>query len=123
MGCCPTCGQGLAANELLIDLGVNRVAYDGAVAELQPAEAELLVTLFRHAPGLATKEVIAVALWGVLSPDRSRHCIPVHVYGLRKKLAPLGIRIETHWGRGYSLQCPAGALKDAKRQVARRRAA
>lgn len=121
--CCPTCGQSVPTNGMLVDLDLNRVSHNGKVAKLVPSECELLVTLLRGAPGLVSNERAAVALWGAFSAERSNNVIKVHISRLRQKLTPLGIQIETHWGRGYSLRGDEEMLRDAKRQATRRRAA
>lgn len=123
MSCCPTCGQALATSGLLVDLAQNRVSHKGQMASLVPSEAEILTVLLRAAPRPVNAELLANALWGALADQRSSNVISVHVCRLRKKLAPLDIHIETHWGRGYSLQGDAGTFANAKRAVARRRAA
>lgn len=123
MNCCPTCGQAVATAALLVDLDANRVSYGGRVAKLVPSETEVLFTLARAAPGMVSNDQLRAAIWGGAAAERESNVIKVHISRLRKKLAPLGIHIETHRGYGYSLKCDPAMLRDAKRLFARRRAA
>ena len=53
---------------------------------------------------LATRDVMMAALYRQDGRDEAAEkIVDVYVFKLRKKLAPFGIRIRTHWGTGWSL--------------------
>lgn len=63
---------------------------------------------------VATKEAVMVGLYSDRpDEDVAIKIVDVYVCKLRKKLTPFGIKIETIWGRGYSL---ASEHRDAFRR-------
>lgn len=73
------------------------------VARLTKKEAVVAATLAKH--GRASKASIYHALYGGLSDDEQREpkIVDVFICKVRKKLAPLGIQIDTQWGVGWTL--------------------
>lgn len=124
MGCCPTCGQAVPDSGLLVDLQRNRLSCGTASVDLAPAEAELLFTLVRAVPRALARDAIAVALWGgALADERRGNNIDVYLNRLRRRIAPLGFRIQNYRGRGFALEAAPELIAAAKRAVPRRRAA
>jgi len=90
----------LQAGPLQIDRVAHATHLDGSPVELTPKEFDLLEMLVRH-PGRAfAREYLMEKIWGyeALGSDRT---VDTHILRLRKKLGPLGDRIETVWGLGY----------------------
>jgi DNA-binding response OmpR family regulator len=89
----------LSAGPLRVDLGQHAASLDGRAVELTPKEFDLLVLLLRH-PGRAfSRDYLIEKVWGYAAgSDRT---VDTHVLRLRKKLGPVGDRIETVWGLGY----------------------
>ena len=84
----------------------------GRFATLTAHEYEILQTLRTHAPRVLTKEALLVAVYQLQHEEPEIKIIDVWICKLRKKLKPLGVNIDTVWGRGYRL-LPAVARSEA----------
>ncbi len=62
--------------------------------------------LYRHLMSrrIVTDESILQALYSGADDFPVSHIVNVWICKLRRKLRPHGIKIVTHWGRGYSLE-------------------
>jgi DNA-binding response OmpR family regulator len=103
--CCPTCGQGLAADlELRID-PAGFVVRAGRFAALTRQEMAVLTALQDAGGRPLSKERLHSALYWQRHDDEEPDAkiVDVWVCRLRKKVAPLGIVIKTVWGQGYRL--------------------
>ena len=90
----------LEAGPLRIDLGQHVASVDGRLLELTPKEFDLLALLVRN-PGRAFgRDYLIEKVWGYDAQGFDR-TVDTHILRLRKKLGPLGERIETVWGVGY----------------------
>lgn len=109
---CPTCGQQLPLDgDLMVDpAGV--VARHGRFALLTVHEFEILEALRRASPRTMSKEALLAALYQLRNEEPEIKIIDVFVCRLRKKLKPLGVNIDTVWGRGYRL-LPAASRSEA----------
>lgn len=67
-------------------------------------EERVLAVLLRR-QGVVSKEMMMDALYGLLPGDSEPEIkiVDVYVCKIRKKVAPFGLKIETHRGRGYFL--------------------
>jgi DNA-binding response OmpR family regulator len=100
----------LAAGPLTIDLGQHEARVDGEPLDLTPKEFDLLALLLRN-PGRAfSRDYLIEKVWGYDAAGSDR-TVDTHVLRLRKKLGPLGDRIDTVWGVGYRFRSerPTGA--------------
>jgi len=87
---------------LRLDLMGHTAALDGRLLELTPKEFDLLALLARN-PGRAfARDYLMERVWGYDAAGSDR-TVDTHVLRLRKKLGPVGERIETVWGIGYRL--------------------
>jgi DNA-binding response OmpR family regulator len=90
----------LALGPLRVDLNEHTVAVDGRPVELTPKEFDLLALLARN-PGRAfARDYLMEKVWGYEAGGTDR-TVDTHVLRLRKKLGPVGDRIETVWSIGY----------------------
>lgn len=90
----------LTDGPLRIDVAQHDVSVDGRAVELTPKEFELLELLVRH-PGRAfARDYLMERVWGYEACGSDR-TVDTHVLRLRKKLGPVGERIQTVWGIGY----------------------
>jgi DNA-binding response OmpR family regulator len=90
----------LEAGPLRVDLAQHMASLEGRPVELTPKEFDLLVLLLRH-PGRAfSRDYLIEKVWGYDAAGSDR-TVDTHVLRLRKKLGPVGDRIETVWGLGY----------------------
>ncbi len=90
----------LSAGPLRIDLGQHAVELDGSPIELTPKEFDLLALLIRN-PGRAfSRDYLIEKVWDYEAGGFDR-TVDTHILRLRRKLGPLGDRIETVWGVGY----------------------
>lgn len=100
---CPCCGQPLPdTDDLRIDPSGIVVRW-GEYATLTRQEFDILEALRSAAPRMMTKEALLAALYQLRSDEPEIKIIDVWICKLRKKLKPLGVNIETVWGRGYRL--------------------
>lgn len=90
----------LQAGRLRIDLAQHAATVEGRGLELTPKEFDLLALLVGN-PGRAFgREYLLEKVWGYEYGGFDR-TVDTHVLRLRKKLGPIGERIETVWGIGY----------------------
>jgi DNA-binding response OmpR family regulator len=90
----------LVDGPLRIDVGQHVVSLDGRPLELTPKEFDLLALLVRN-PGRAfSRDYLVETIWGYEYGGFDR-TVDTHVLRLRKKLGPIGERIETVWSIGY----------------------
>jgi DNA-binding response OmpR family regulator len=86
---------------LRIDLGEHVASVDGQPIDLTPKEFDLLALLVRN-PGRAfARDYVLDKVWGYDYGGLDTRTVDTHVLRLRKKLGPVGERIETVWGVGY----------------------
>lgn len=76
------------------------VRLDGREIDLTPKEYDLLVLLVSHPGWVFKREVLLQQVWGD-SYDGFDRTIDNHITRLRKKLGPVGEKIDTIWGVGY----------------------
>ncbi len=98
----------ITAGPLRVDPAGHVVTIAGRPVDLAPKEFDLLEILVRH-PGRAfSRDYLVEKVWGY-DANGSDRTVDTHVLRLRKKLGPVGERIETVWGLGYRF---VGGLKD-----------
>lgn len=98
----------LRAGALQVDLAAHTVTVDGQSVELAPKEFDLLEIMVRH-PGRAfSRDYLMEKVWGY-DANGSDRTVDTHVLRLRKKLGPVGERVETVWGLGYRFAAEAKA--------------
>jgi DNA-binding response OmpR family regulator len=86
---------------LLVDVDEHVASVDGRPVELTPKEFDLLALLVRN-PGRAfARDYLLDQVWGHDYSGLDTRTVDTHVLRLRKKLGPVGDRIETVWGVGY----------------------
>ena len=102
---CPCCGQTLTRRALpRVDLDANVLLYDNRAIHLPAGLAETLFVLFKHQPGVVSREQLLIGVYGFQDgPQSEAKIIDVYVHKLRALIRPAGLQINTHWGRGYSL--------------------
>lgn len=101
---CPCCGQQVSNIRLLTDTITNTVTTPEGKIKLTPKEMDFLVLMMRKYPEIATKEAVWETVFMEPNGDGPElKIVDVFVCKMRKKLSPLGIVIETFWGRGYRL--------------------
>lgn len=85
---------------LRISLAERSVKLGGQEIDLTPKEYDLLVLLASHPGWVFKREVLLQQVWGD-SYEGFDRTIDNHVTRLRKKLGPVGEKIDTVWGVGY----------------------
>ena len=93
----------LRLGPLEVDPGAHQARLDGQALDLSRTEFGLLHLLLRNRGRAFSREYLREAVWGdpSVAGDRS---VDNAVLRLRKKLGPLGDRVETVWGVGYRLR-------------------
>lgn len=105
---CPICGQDAPPAPLTIYRERGMVVCGGEFAILTATECDLLVKMAQVFPRVMTTEAAMSALYGHRPDDEpDPKIIDVFICKLRKKIAPIGIEIDTSWGRGYALRSSA----------------
>jgi two-component system OmpR family response regulator len=92
----------IVLGDLTYDRTARSFSIGGAAWTLSRRESEILEALVSHAGELVRKEALAHRLsrW---DQEPSPNLVEVYVHKLRKRLAPMAIRIETVRGLGYIL--------------------
>lgn len=104
---CPTCHQPIPqASGVTVDAPRGIVTRNGVTARLALLETRIFLLLLRHLGNVVAHESIYDDLYSGTAnggPDGMNNSIRVRIVSLRRKLAPLGFRIELAWGMGYAL--------------------
>jgi DNA-binding response OmpR family regulator len=90
----------LVRDSLQIYLNERSARLDGHELDLTPKEYDLLLLLASHPGWVFKREVLLQQIWGD-GYDGFDRTIDNHVTRLRKKLGPMGEKIDTVWGVGY----------------------
>ncbi|MGO8401347.1 winged helix-turn-helix domain-containing protein [Rhizobium ruizarguesonis] len=100
---CPTCGHGLPLDLFAIDREARLVVANGRFAALTENEFEIFITLW-DAPGrVHSKEALLRAMAPLIDDEPEIKIVDVMICKIRKKVATLGLAIETQWGAGYRM--------------------
>lgn len=106
-GCsCPTCGQSLPADLLVIDREAGIIVADGRFAHLTSQEFSVFISLYDAKGRVLSKEQllrVVTAHWG---EEPEIKIVDVFVCKVRAKMKGMPLGIETVWGRGYRLMSP-----------------
>jgi two-component system, OmpR family, response regulator len=91
----------LEEGPLRLDPAEHVARLSGEPLDLTPKEFDLLAMLLRN-PGRAfARDYLLDKVWGYDFGGVDTRTVDTHVLRLRKKLGPVGERIETVWGVGY----------------------
>ncbi len=103
MNTCPCCKQAVDAGGLQFspETGVWR---DGLHADLTPYEAAVFAVIHKNSPRFTSATRLINALYGAEDgPLDERGVLNVLLLRMRRKLAPIGVKIENKYGLGYRL--------------------
>lgn len=105
---CPLCGAAVEAFPLSILPERGMVVGGGHFVVIPPLEMALLARLVEVFPRILSKQSAMDWIYQLRPGDEPEmKIVDVLICKLRRKVAPLGIRIDTAWGRGYALATPA----------------
>lgn len=112
MSKCPCCGSALrAADDIAISLDTNKlaVAWRDESVSLRPTQAVFMHSVVNADPGSVSRDTVIRNIWGAIECDWPNKAVDVHLHTLRKRIAPLGLGIETVRGRppAYRLVRPS----------------
>ena len=101
---CPLCGSEIRGLPVALLPERGMVVANGKFAVLTGHEMMILQRLAEVFPRVLTKEAAMEWLYQI-SPDKEPEIkiIDVYICKARKKLDPIGVRIDTVWGKGYAL--------------------
>ena len=109
---------GAQAGGRVYDDGHLRVEHDnyyaslgGQVLKLARKEFLILSRLAQGAERIVASEELWRHAWGLRAPFNAES-MHVHIYRLRRKLAPHGLQIETMVNVGYRLVSPKGLMTE-----------
>lgn len=99
---CPVCGQ--PCHSLPVTLLPERgmVVANGKFTVLTGKEMAILELLADRFPRVLSKDAI-LSLMYQFEDEPEIKIIDVFICKLRKKIEPIGVRIDTAWGKGYGL--------------------
>jgi DNA-binding response OmpR family regulator len=100
---CPCCGFRPRKGPFHVDLDTNTFHYDGRTAKLSAMEAEVAYAIIATWPRHQTNERVVTMVWPHNEGDALNY-VSVYVWKLKAKLKPLGLTIQTVWGKGYSIK-------------------
>jgi DNA-binding response OmpR family regulator len=80
----------------------NAVARNGQVVKLRRLEAIAFGLVYCRSPAYVRRDQIHEALYG--EQARDPNIVSVYICRINKRIAPLGIRLVGHPGRGYQLE-------------------
>lgn len=102
---CPLCGQKIEELPVTILPERGMVVANGKFAILTGHESLLIQRLAEVFPRILTKEAALEWMYQFASEDDEPEIkiIDVYICRARKKLEPIGVRIDTLWGKGYAL--------------------
>ena len=101
---CPVCGSLITEMPITILPERGMVIANGKFAVLTGYEVLLIQRLAEVFPRVLTKEAALEWLYQINSGEEPEiKIIDVYICKARKKLTPIGVRIDTMWGKGYAL--------------------
>lgn len=103
---CPTCGQDVPGERVLVTLDSNTITYKDKSVRVSSKPADVASVLAAAMPRAVGYEHIIKGVYGHIDqPDTVMKCIQVWICrgGLRRDLKSLGLSIETVYGRSYRM--------------------
>jgi DNA-binding response OmpR family regulator len=106
---CPRCGLDLETQKddthPKVFLETNLMFANGIGLQLTGKEAEVAYALAESMPMGIGRERLATKVWGATQDiEAAEWSLRVYVQKLRKKIAPIGLRINCIWGTGYRME-------------------
>ena len=106
---CPLCGASITRPIAAILPERGMVVANGRFTMLTGQEMALLKRLVEIFPRILSKEAALEWLYQLDTDEEPEiKIIDVYICKLRKKIEPLGLRIDTAWGKGYSMAAGSG---------------
>lgn len=101
---CPCCGQSVPEPRFMVDLSTNTLSYMDHIVDFTPMEAEILKVMEEAYPRPAQSWHILERVYGQRTwPKEAKYCLLALIHRIRRKLAPIGVKIETKVHVGYKL--------------------
>lgn len=102
---CPVCGQTITDMPVTILPERGMVVANGKFAVLTGKEILIVQRLAEVFPRVLSKEKALEWMYQFAAEDEEPEIkiIDVFICKARKKLTPIGVRIDTLWGQGYAL--------------------
>lgn len=104
---CPCCGAPIKT-DIVVSLGINQVSRGGKSVTLSPTQAEIIEVMRRRYPGTVTVDYLLDTVYGrhgfaAEKLVNANNTMKVQMSNLRKKIAPLGLKITSVHGVGWRL--------------------
>lgn len=97
------CTERLSYQQLILDQRRVEVLINEEVIDFTLKEYELLEFLIHHQGQAVSRNLLLDRLWGY-EYDGDTRIVDVHIFKIREKLKPYGIKIKTIRGIGYMLE-------------------
>jgi DNA-binding response OmpR family regulator len=105
MNTCPCCKQEISARGLQFSPETGVAIRDGSRADLTPYEAAVFAVIHKNSPKFTPATKLINALYGAEDgPLDERGVLNVLLLRMRRKLAPIGVKIENQYGLGYRVE-------------------
>ena len=106
---CPTCGKPLDLEGFRFEAEAGIVIGGGKFAALTVREAAVFEIFWSNPGRVLSKAALTDQVYSLFADDApAETIIDVFVCRMRRKLASLGLSIETVWGQGYRLRKKRG---------------
>lgn len=104
---CPCCGAPIKT-DIVVSLDFNHVTRGGKSVPLSPTQAEILEVMRHRYPGPVTVDYLLDTIYGrhgfaAEKLVNANNTMKVQMSNLRKKIAPLGLKIASVYGVGWRL--------------------
>lgn len=90
---CPCCGQMMVGRDVRVWLESNTVSVGSRAVRLSPRQAEILSVLAEGRPLPVKKDHLMRRVYGVVESEGAYGALLASISQMRKKIAPLGLRI------------------------------
>jgi DNA-binding response OmpR family regulator len=101
---CSCCGQPIPENATVhVSLDYNTITVRGQCVQITRRQADILAVLVKRMPMIVSYSILIEQVWSSSETESTANTLKVHISKIRRKLLPLGLKVERVWGRGFRL--------------------
>lgn len=103
-GLCPTCGALLKKDKkIYISVDFRQAIFDGVTKKFTPQQIMILDLLVSRRCRVVPHWLFLDNIYGLEADQPHHKIIDVHIHRIRQQLKNTNYRIDTIWGKGYTL--------------------